>query len=624
MNQFKFVLVVLFALLVTGCGSDMQFFEQLDNNVGVGIDTDGDSIPDSQDPDDDNDGILDSDDQWPLDAAKPVTSSLWGAYGEVWDPAGRLPFVAMAGYHEGKDALPQITRIVANVLDFGATSSENSTDDTQAFLDAIEYAQTRVSKENPGAVFVPAGVYEVNQQLHLSGSGMVLQGEDQNTTIIRFPSAMAVDSPKFNGSNRFIVLGGAQNNNGDDSIDSGWIHNKWDNTHSAELDLLQLPKRGEQIIKLAAPLSTELKQKINEQANRMRLSQVLQWSDNSLTPKLAEFIFGGPDYSPPGASGTTKITQEFIVEIGDDDQTLYLDRPLRFSPSDEIMWNNGPLISVKNPDADFAGEEIGVENLSIEFPSTDWSGHHGTNQQDGIILYSNHSWVNKIRLLNADNAIITVSGTNNNEIANVILESDRKNGTWGWGSLANENYYVYGHVGLGIKGRDHVLRDFDITNTSYIHDVNMSTTHNSVIMRGKAWKMNMDHHRQSIYNNVWTELQIGSPHRMWQSQGDLQEGFQNGVYNTFWNLTSDAPELANWPGIDEHWAEYRNGYYLWGYFVMNLVGTDLVSIPEIGEQMQSPVYDPEDVHLEAIPQSVLWPQNIYEAQKSAYQEGTLF
>ena len=60
-----------------------------------------------------------------------------------------------------------ITRIVANVIDFGATPEESSADDTQAFLDAIAYAGTQVSATNPGVIYIPEGIYDINEQLHI-------------------------------------------------------------------------------------------------------------------------------------------------------------------------------------------------------------------------------------------------------------------------------------------------------------------------------------------------------------------------------------------------------------------------------------------------------------------------
>lgn len=113
-----------------------------------------------------------------------MTSSLWGVHGELWVANSRLPFVALAGYHEGKDPLPTPTRIVANVMDFGATNTAGSTNDTLAFQAAITAARALISASNPGVILVPAGVYDVSEQLHLNVSGMILRGAGQNQTVI--------------------------------------------------------------------------------------------------------------------------------------------------------------------------------------------------------------------------------------------------------------------------------------------------------------------------------------------------------------------------------------------------------------------------------------------------------
>ena len=97
--------------------------------------------------DSDGDGVQDSDDQWPNNSSLPKLSSLWGAYGENWSPSSMLGFHGFAGYHDGDD-LPTITRIVGSVTDHGATGNDTS-DDTQAFENAITAANNQVSKDNP-------------------------------------------------------------------------------------------------------------------------------------------------------------------------------------------------------------------------------------------------------------------------------------------------------------------------------------------------------------------------------------------------------------------------------------------------------------------------------------------
>ena len=152
-------------------------------NLSLAVDTDHDGIPDHEDP-------------WPNDGAKPVVSSLWGVGGENWSPQSRLPFVGFAGYRDGITP-PVVTRIVANVVNFGANGTD-SADDTQAFLDAIAHAETQVSATNHGVILVPAGVYDVTSNLVLTTSGMVLQGEGRDVSEIRLT---------YTGDAKGIIMG---------------------------------------------------------------------------------------------------------------------------------------------------------------------------------------------------------------------------------------------------------------------------------------------------------------------------------------------------------------------------------------------------------------------------------
>jgi len=565
--------------------------------------------------DSDLDGIPDIEDQWPNDNSLPKKSTLWGVNGELWKPDSRLPFVALAGYQEGKTSLPTPSRIVANVLDFGATNTEGSPNDTQAFQDAIAHARTQVSASNVGVIYVPAGVYDVDEQLHLNVSGLILRGAGLEQSTIRFSTGLINDLNAIGSSaedRKLIVMGGNYDENS--TLKAGLNWQKYNNDYSAALDTENLPQRGDFSIKLSTPLNATLKQNIIEQGYRILLSQSMNYGESSTTPKLAEHIYGGPDFSTSGGNGGILVSQQFVVTISADDQTLTLDRPLRFTPTDETLYS-GARIAVRDKTKSWETENIGVENLSIQLPATDWIHHFGTEGQGGIEIMSDNSWVKNIKIINADNGINVDKKTFNNTIQNVVISANRVPRRSG---PALARYDAYGHHGISLKGRDHILKDF-VLEVSYVHDVTMNNCHGCVVMRGEAQQMNMDHHRQAIYSSVWTELQLGNSQRMWTSTGDSQEGFNAAAYNTYWNLTSDTPELSYWPED----STVTTNKPEWGYHVINVIGTDIKEIPLIGTGNRPYPYHPDNAHLEVIDQSELWPQNIYEAQRKAYLEGVL-
>ena len=551
-------------------------------HAGLAADTDNDGIPDHEDP-------------WPNDDTRPVVSELWGVGGELWTSDSRLPFVGFAGYRDGNEPIPDVARIVANVVDFGATGTEGSADDTQAFLDAIAHAETQVSAINRGAILVPAGVYDVNTNLHLNQSGLVLKGEGRDLSEIRFT---------YTGDAKGIVMGSGGCN---------WQYNQYQSSFNCKLDAAQIPKMGDFTLHLASPMTQTFKNNLAAQGNRARIAQWINRAGSSTTPQLVDNIYGGP--LKPEATGHSTLAQEFNVTVIND-STLEMDRPLRWTPTTEILWNQPVLVSLRDTSATET-QEMGIEDLTIRFQSPGFQSHNGIGE-NGINVNADHSWVRSVRIVNSDHSIWTEQTRAHVTISDIIVEADRSGPYYGPG--VPWYYRVYGHVGIGVNGYDHLLRDFVLNNT-YIHDVSMRHSMGCVVMSGQGTEMCMDHHRQTIYANVWTDIDLGNPHRMWDSTGDAPEGYQCGAYNTWWNITSSDPSQAHWPD-DGNWMQW--GTNMWGYFVINLVGTDLTTKPPVGGIPRAPIYNPTNVHLEAVAQNELWPQNIYLAQRDAYVEGRLW
>jgi len=568
-------------------------------------------------PDRDGDGVLNEDDAWPDDNTLPILSGLWGAYGEQWLPSGRLPFVGMAGYHDGED-LPQINRVVANVANFGASNTPGSADDTQAFIDAIAYATPRVSATNPGVIYVPNGVYDIGRQLHLGASGLVLRGGGRETTKLQFTTGVANETTAIGSDavrRKLLVMGGGYDAANNLKAGQDWQH--WNVEYSAALDKNQLPARGAFSMRLENPLSATLEQKIIAQGHRIRLAQNMQYGENSTTPVLAGSVYGGSDFSPPGANGGIWMSQQFIVSIDTDKQTLHLDRPLRFAPSDETHYG-GVRISTRNMASSWNTREIGVEHLSIVLPATDWDAngntHFGVFGQGGIDILSDNSWVRDVRVVNADNGIELDKKTFNNTLSDIVVTSNRKprrSGPVAW------RYDAYGHHGITVRGRSHLVKDI-VLEVDYVHNLTMNNAHGCVITRAESPMTNMDHHRQGIFDSLWSEINLHDARRMWNSTGNPSEGYNAAAYNTYWNLVSDNPLAAHWP------EDGAGVYPQWGYHKINIIATDIKTKPAVGQGNRPYPYHPDNAYLETMKQNELWPPNIYEAQRDAYRRGLLW
>ena len=599
--KLKILIIFILLLSITACTSG----NSEDDTATAPIAAEKENNTDS-----DGDGVLDVDDKWPNDASKPLLSTLWGAYGEEWNPAGRLPFVGMAGYRDGKD-IPNITRIVADVTNFGATPGVGTSLDTQAFNDAITYAKTQVSAANPGVIYVPAGIYEVVGQLHLSKSGLILRGAGRDQTQIRFVNHVS-------GVLSALTVGGdaSGSKNG-----LNWVHNAGITNYSMQLDNSNLPVKGDFILHLKNPMSSTYKANLAAQGNRVRIGQWIDRTNNGVTPNLLEQVYGGPTLMPK-ATGHSMMHQEFIATVIND-TTLEMDRPLRFTPTNEAKWNQYANVSLRDTSVTWETQEIGVEDLTVWFKPTQFKGHNGI-LQEGIQLRASHSWVNNVTVENADNAILNLYGSTHNTVSNVIVTANTiRNTTYGPGKPYW--YQVTGHVGISAYGHDHLIHNYDIQN-SFIHDISVKNSQGCVFSNGKAIEMNMDHHRQVVYANVWTGLNLGKAHRMWDATGDEEEGFQSGSFDTFWNITSADPKVAGeapvWPA-DGNWIRGTDN---WGYYKQNYIAIKgLDQKPQPGSFLDSePYFDRNDIHLEAIDGALIWPLNIYEAQKKAYLDGKLW
>ncbi len=652
--------------------------------------------------DQDGDGIADSVDAWPSDASRPVVTQLWGRYGESWDTdeatpgiQSRLPFFAFAGYRDGNQLpRPGCTLLIA---DFGAVPDDQQ-DDTDAFWQALAQARLTSSVTSPEVICLDSGVYNLSRQLHLSQSGMVLRGAGRSSTTLKFAQGMIAQTyPEFIGNvssnwdgNKAIILG-----------DDGMV---WrDMVMLNELgDLSLLPKVGDLEIHLPAPLSANQQILLQESGNRIRLKQASHYSNREIelhTPVYTAGLFGGPkvskrvsdavanktfqhqynEFSPMKflsgydtyvqgnyteykyAHGQEVAYQQLVVSYEPGSTVLRLDRPVRFDMTAEHEKKR-PKLQVMRSEVE-ADIEIGIEDLTVEFPATPWkdcsgalpgypctdglAAHSGYWAQGGIEIKSDFSWARNIRFQNAGNPI-KING-DFNTVQGLILDSNRptSEGVGKSSSPTDPNRYlktsVVGHVGVKTSGTDNLVQDV-VIRANFHHTLSMANAHGNVLSDIRAEqplahptdsdgreyvKINLDHHRQIIYANLWTQIDLGGSYRMWDSTGNITEGFNVAAYNTYWGLDSSTPSIDYWP-------HNRNGSVEWGYHYINIVGSNITDKPAVPQQVSiaempypyanrnpelNPFpYHPENAHLEVIDPAEIWPRNLYQAQRSAYDE----
>jgi hypothetical protein len=437
------------------------------------------------------------------ESAPRGTSRLWGKSGELWSPSGRLPDFSYAGYHQGESVIPQVP-VVANVRHFGAVG-DGVVDDTRAFLDAIASVEE-------GALLIPAGRYRINEVLRIDKSNVVLRGAGRDETVLFFPDhlyAVEGQGPQLSpygpygwswGGGFIWVEGPAAADERITTVDA-------------------IAVRGDDAVEVASV----------ERIQPGQMIRLVQYeSDGSLSLHLhAGHALSGPCLvDRPGF----KIIDWAVRVERVEGNRLVFDRPLRTDVRPE--WR--PEIRSYNPSV----REVGIEQLTVEFPVTEYNKHHKEPGYNAILFQEVfNGWVRDVAVVNFDSAIqfwysryMTGDG---------ILLAGRG-----------------GHYGLNLGGcQDCLMTRFVIENQS-VHDTSVSNLGNgNVFSRGKGPNINFDHHRGAAYENLFSDIDIGKSwrggRRIFLSSG-TRSGHFTAARETFWNLRPKvlARRLPVWPQIN--------------------------------------------------------------------------
>jgi Domain of unknown function (DUF4955) len=143
-----------------------------------------------------------------------------------------------------------------------------------------------------------------------------------------------------------------------------------------------------------------------------------------------------------------------------------------------------------------------------------------------------------------------------------------------------------------------VFSEFRIE-TQFVHELSVEAFANgNVFMRGAGEAMALDHHRNAPYENLFTDLDVGSPDRLWNSGGDAAGGPHAGVRETLWNVRHRG-HPAPLPGA-LHFDKSND----LGWPQLNLIGV----------AGYAPTTEQDNVWVDPAPGAS---QNLYEAQTRA-------
>src|SRR5690606_23104827 len=133
--------------------------------------------------------------------------------------------------------------------------------------------------------------------------------------------------------------------------------------------------------------------------------------------------------------------------------------------------------------------EVGIEDLTFEFPNVPYRGHF---QEDGFnpiaISGAADCWVRNVRILNADSGPF-LNGSSFVTLDGLVFESVRE------GTKNGET----GHHGVTV-GDDNLVTNFDFR-CKFIHDFSVEGTAGGVVSKGKGVDLCFDHHKRYPHAN---------------------------------------------------------------------------------------------------------------------------
>jgi hypothetical protein len=429
-------------------------------------------------------------------------SELWGATGEKWNDDSRLPGFSFAGYRCGEKPIPTVP-VVTDVKKHGA-QGDGKADDTKAFLAAIKAAKE-------GAVFVPEGRYVLTDTVDINKRGVVLRGAGPDKTVLVVPKPLAEIHPAENV----------------DSVKSRY-------SFTGGFVTLSGSAKGKKIGEVTAPAKRGDRQLALSTTKGIAPGTFIRLTMNN-EKSLGRHIHADLADAGKATGDERKNFVDWAARVAAvNGDKVELDRPLRLDV--RLEWK--PEISLYQPTV----EESGIEDLGLEFPGVPKKEHLKEEGYNAIQFRgASNCWVRNVTVIDADNGII-VGGSRFCRFENVRFKAAKRTG-------------MTGHHALWATGgsQDCLFTSFRM-DTTYVHDLTAEGFANgNVFSKGSGVAVNFDHHRNAPYENLFTDIDVGDPKRVWASSGRGDRGPHAGARETFWNIRGSKgkfPKLPDFPQVN--------------------------------------------------------------------------
>ena len=425
------------------------------------------------------------------------------------NPKHYLPDFSYAGYKNSQQQ-PEAVGEIISVTDFGAIPNDLA-DDTAAFREALAKAH---KIQGPVQVVIPSGRYDLSGILIIKRSNIYLRGLGKVILKMHMPlSKVSIDKelkPVKNACySRFSWHGGLI-----------WVANPYE---EKQLQLKALAgSRGDNWIQLDRKIT-------------LGPGEILKvkWVNNKGSNSSLLHHFYGVKKRLRGANLAKEESAYFFQHltikqiIGN---TVYFDEPLAHDVKKDwkIELIESPML-----------EEVGVENLHIQFPQHRPSLHHFEKGYNALFFSGvKNGWIRNVTSINVDNGI-NISSSTKVTVEKVVIKGSRA------------------HHPIVINSSSHVLvKDFQVHNKA-IHSLSFGTrTTRSVFTNGVVVDASLDLHRgfngQNLFEQITAIYLTEKPKRsLFNSSGSWKAGPHSGAHTTFWNILVKDKKRRYTPRIEK-------------------------------------------------------------------------
>ena len=431
-----------------------------------------------------------------------------------------LPDFSFAGYRWGEERLPDSPATMF-ASDFGV-KPDDGIDDTAGLQAAMNAAH---ATDSPVVLALPAGRLILQEILYIKRSHFVIRGgkDGKRTTIaIAKPMSEMVFPEAMTELRDYLIENDKRVKSGQPFSPFSWTGGViW--ARNAENRVYPYLRRADRSPVIVSAVDEGRRGRFEFMAanpENIKIGSTLKllWynrdgAEGSLIKHLYgayAFKVGSRHWENPDRS----LIEQFVTIRGVDGNRVTIKEPLLHDLNKDwaTVLCEAPML-----------QEVGIENLDIEFPVVDYSGHHLEGGYNAIYLTSlAHSWVRNVNIMNADNAILSDGS------AYVTLDGLRISGR-------------SGHYGIHIGKTNHMLAKNIEIDAEMEHSLSFNSYARAGVFTNAVIRQRptLDQHCGSNHQNLFDNIRIENLKReddIFKHGGAGYWKPTHGLYNTFWHL----------------------------------------------------------------------------------------